>query len=417
MRKKALIGLFLAGSVLLGACAGGGKGNQGSGGSTAGNPGTPAEDTLRIGAAVGETGPLAREGGLLRDGYRIWMEEVNKKGGIKVGNKNYKVEIIFYDDKSDAQTSAKLVEKLVTEDNVKFILGPYSSGITIATAAIGERYKVITMASSASTPKVYQQGYKYLFGMMPPSDIQVKPELELAASLNPRPSTIAIISPDDLFPLVAAEGGQKMAEEMGFKVVYFAKYPKNTQDFAPILSRIKELNPDILIGTGYIPDNIQLTKQMKELRINPKMVVFPTATAVPDFVKALGKDAEGVIGSEDWVSDVKYKDDLFGDAATYATLFKERFGYEPSYINAAATGAARALQIAIERAGSLDVEAVREQLKKLDVELVFGKVKYDEGGMNIAGAYFARQIINGQPKIIWPTTLQQAQPVYPKPTW
>ena len=83
-----------------------------------------AEKVLKLGASVGITGRLAKEGGYVKDGYTLWMEEVNKKGGIKVGNDRYKVEIVFYDDKSDPQTGAKLTEKLITEDKVKFILGP-----------------------------------------------------------------------------------------------------------------------------------------------------------------------------------------------------------------------------------------------------------------------------------------------------
>jgi branched-chain amino acid transport system substrate-binding protein len=105
-----------------------------------------AEKVLKLGASVGITGRLAKEGGYVKDGYTLWMEEVNKKGGIKVGNDRYKVEIVFYDDKSDPQTGAKLTEKLITEDKVKFILGPFGSGITLATSAIAEKYKVLTVA-------------------------------------------------------------------------------------------------------------------------------------------------------------------------------------------------------------------------------------------------------------------------------
>ena len=113
-------------------------------------PALSAEKVLKLGASVGMTGRLAKEGGYVKDGYTLWMEMVNAKGGIKVGNDNYKVEIVFYDDKSDPQTGAKLTEKLITEDKVKFILGPFGSGITLATSAIGEKYKVLTVACQAN---------------------------------------------------------------------------------------------------------------------------------------------------------------------------------------------------------------------------------------------------------------------------
>ncbi|MFO7312311.1 MAG: ABC transporter substrate-binding protein, partial [Bacillota bacterium] len=96
------------------------------------------EDVIRIGAAVSLTGTYAREGQLTRDGYLFWVEKVNAAGGIRVGDKRYKVELIVYDDRSDPQTSVRLTTRLITEDNVNFIFGPYSSGITNATSAIGE---------------------------------------------------------------------------------------------------------------------------------------------------------------------------------------------------------------------------------------------------------------------------------------
>ena len=128
-----------------------------------------AEKVLKLGASVCITGRLAKEGGYVKDGYTLWMEEVNKKGGIKVGNDRYKVEIVFYDDKSDPQTGAKLTEKLITEDKVKFILGPYGSGITLATSAIGEKYKVLTVACQANAVNIYERGFKYIISILPPA--------------------------------------------------------------------------------------------------------------------------------------------------------------------------------------------------------------------------------------------------------
>jgi ABC-type branched-subunit amino acid transport system substrate-binding protein len=126
-----------------------------------------AEKVLKLGASVCITGRLAKEGGYVKDGYTLWMEEVNRKGGIKVGSDRYKVEIIFYDDKSDPQTGAKLTEKLITEDKVKFILGPYGSGITLATSAIGEKYKVLTVACQANANNIYERGFKYIISILP----------------------------------------------------------------------------------------------------------------------------------------------------------------------------------------------------------------------------------------------------------
>src|ERR1700682_326408 len=112
--------------------------------------GACAQETVKIGAAVSLTGNFAREGNLLKNGYAYWEKLINAAGGIDVAGKKTKVEVVYYDDESKPQSSARLTEKLITEDNVKFILGPYSSGIATATAAISERYKVITMRRMAN---------------------------------------------------------------------------------------------------------------------------------------------------------------------------------------------------------------------------------------------------------------------------
>ncbi len=166
---------------------------------------------------------MAKEGGYVKDGYTLWMEEVNKKGGIKVGNDRYKVEIIFYDDKSDPQTGAKLTEKLITEDKVKFILGPYGSGITLATSAIGEKYKVLTVACQANAVNIYERGFKYIISILPPATYYLRPVVDLSQKLKPQAKTAAVIWADDAFPEYCGMGAADYCKEKGLNVVYAGK--------------------------------------------------------------------------------------------------------------------------------------------------------------------------------------------------
>ena len=172
-----------------------------------------AERVLKLGASVGITGRLAKEGGYVKDGYTLWMEEVNKRGGIKVGDDRYKVEIIFYDDKSDPQTGAKLTEKLITEDKVKFILGPYGSGITLATSAIGEKYKVLTVACQANALNIYERGFKYIISILPPATYYLRPVVDLSLKLKPQAKSAAVIWADDSFPEYCGIGARDYCKE------------------------------------------------------------------------------------------------------------------------------------------------------------------------------------------------------------
>lgn len=396
-------------TALLVGCGGGGERSTGVTG------GTPV---IRLGAAVAMTGPLAKEGQLVKDGYEFWKNYVNQQGGIAVGGRKYRVEILYYDDKSEAQTAAKLVEKLVTEDKVKFILGPMSSGITDATSSIGEKYRVLTIAPVANADKLYSRGYKYLFGVLPLASKYLHALEDMATTFNPRPTRVAIISPDDLFPLAAAEGAKAKAEELGLEVVYFGKYPKTARDLSPVLTEVKAKVPDIVLSTGYVSDAVTVVKQLKDLKFTPKILGFTNATAIPDFRAALGKDVEYVYGSEWWTPNMTWKDPLFESAGKFAGLFKEQFKYDPTYHNASAAAAGHLLAMAMQQAGTTtDVEKVRAALTGLDTEIFFGKVKFNEQGVNVAGASGVVQIQGGQLVVTYPKAIQQKAPVYPMPPW
>jgi len=380
-------------------------------------PALAQEDVIRIGASVSLTGATAREGQLTRDGYLFWVEKVNAAGGIRVGDKQYKVELIVYDDRSDAQTSVRLTTRLITEDNVRFIFGPYSSGITNATSAIGERYRVLTIATTANAPDLYERGYRYLFGTLPLATTYLHPVLEMAASLPNPPKKVAIITPENLFAIAAAEGARAYAEELGFEVVYFARYPADTADVSSLLAAVRDAGAEVLLSTGFLQDGMLIVRQAKDLRYNPAIMGFTVAAGIPDFRINLGRDAEGIMGGEWWAPSMAWEDPFFGSASQYAAEFEQRFGYVPTYHAASSSVAGYLLQLAIERAGTLDTEAVRQQLLAMDEMTMFGPVRFDERGVNVAGAAAGFQIQDGQIVVLWPQEISQGNIVYPKPAW
>ncbi len=376
-----------------------------------------AEKVLKLGASVCLTGRLAKEGNYVKDGYTLWMEEVNKKGGIKVGNDRYKVEIVFYDDKSDPQTGAKLTEKLITEDKVKFILGPYGSGITLATSAIGEKYKVLTVACQANAVNIYERGFKYIISILPPATYYLRPLVDLSQKLNPPAKTAAVIWADDAFPEYCGKGARDYVVEKGLKVVYEGKYPKDVKDVSSILLEAKSKNPDILLGGTYFNDGLLITKQMKEANFDVKMLGLSVGPQLPAFVENLKQDAEYVMGCEWWTPYAPWKDDFFGTSANYAEMMKKRFGYTPSYHPTSASVAGYVLQLAIEKAGTLDVDKVTETLRNMKVTTVWGPMAWNKAGQNIEIHSAAVQVLKGKMEVVYPFEGKTANAVYPMLPW
>jgi branched-chain amino acid transport system substrate-binding protein len=224
-----------------------------------------AQAPIKIGASISLTGTYAKLGSYTQDGYLMCAKEINDKGGL-LGRK---LEFVVYDDRSDPPTAIKLYEKLITEDKVELVMGPYSSPITKAAATVSEKYNKIMMACLAAETAIWEQGYKYLFMTISPAEAYMEGLIELAVERGLK--TIAIINEDTSFAIAAGQGTAAMAKKKGMRVVLHEAYPKGTTDFSGLLIKMKPLKPDVISGGTYFDDAVAITRQMKELDVNPKM--------------------------------------------------------------------------------------------------------------------------------------------------
>ncbi len=379
------------------------------------------DDVIKIGAAVSLTGKVAYEGNLVKQGYQVWEKWVNDHGGITAGGKTYGVEVIYYDDESDPVRGAKLTEKLITEDKVNFLGGPYSSAITFATSAIGEKYGVITIAPEANAVNIYERGYKYVFSILPPAPMLMAPiAYMMDEMLDPKPKTVAIIVANDLFPLSCGEGFRDKCKELGFEVVLFEKYPAGATDISALLTKVKALNPDVLGVAGYTADSLMAIRQCKELGLNPKLYAFSVGVMVPAFLNEMGADGNYVVEGEWWLPEMKLQDPIFGTTADYVKACKDLFGedFKPQYWTASSSAAGSILQLAIEKADSIETDKVREAMASLDVELAtWPAVAFNEKGQNIKWIHPVIQVQDGKFVLVYPEASQQNAPLYPTPAW
>ncbi|MBX5492525.1 MAG: amino acid ABC transporter substrate-binding protein [Chloroflexi bacterium] len=407
--------LALVTALVLAACGGSAVPGRGAEGQTGGS----ATETLLIGAALPLTGDLAREGKQQKDGYDLWAETVNAKGGIPAGGKRYRVEMRYYDYKSDNTQAVKLVEKLITEDHAQFIFGPYGSGATLAASAVTDKYEVPMLSPSASSESVFQQGRRYLFGLLAPNALVGQASIDLLSTLPAPPQTVAIISRNDLFPKAVAQSIEAAARARGMEIVSFEEYPIGASDLSTPLLTAKARNPDVLVGTGYTNDLVLMTRQMKELRFNPKATVQTTGPTYASYTEALGADANYVISPTWWAPGLPYTDSgkLFGSAADYARLFQDKYKYEVDYAAAAAAGCGAVLQAAIEAAGTIDPVRVRDALATLEVNTFYGPIKFNEVGQNTGTGITIIQIQNGQQVPVAPPEAATGRLMYPMPEW
>jgi branched-chain amino acid transport system substrate-binding protein len=373
-----------------------------------------AKKEIKLGCAISFTGKNSRSGKLYRDSYDMAVEQINKKGGVKVGNDTYQLKIVYYDDESDPTKSSKFVEKLIAEDKVDFLLGPYSSGITIPDSLVAQRYKVPMIEGGGASGKIFSRGNKYIFGTLPPAGQYFKSTLEMLKTFKPAPKTIAILYADDKFDVSVAEGTSELANEMGFNVVLHEKYAEAATDFNSILTKIKATGVEVVLVAGHTEESLNFTQQAKELNVSPKLISMTVGPSEADFRKSLGKDAEYIYGVASWSTQMNFIGYLFNDTKEFVKLFKEKYNYDPDYHNASGIADVAIFKDAIERAGTLDKEKVRAAIAATNLSTIYGRVQFSDNGQ-IKGTSVVLQILGGEIYQVYPNGVKE--PVYPFPSW
>jgi branched-chain amino acid transport system substrate-binding protein len=373
-----------------------------------------SKKVIKLGCAISFTGGESRTGKLYRDSYDMAVEQVNKTGGVKVGKDKYQLKIVYYDDESDPTKSSKFVEKLIAEDKVNFLLGPYSSGITIPDSLVAERYKVPMIEGGGASGKIFSRGNKYIFGTLPDAGQYFKSTLEMLKTFNPAPKTIAILYSDDKFDVSVAEGTDKLAKEMGFEVALYEKYAEKATDFNSILTKIKAIKTDVVLVSGHTEESLNFTQQAKELDVNPKLISMTVGPSEADFRKSLGKDAEFIYGVASWSTQMNFKGYLFKDTQEFVKEFKAKYQYDPDYHNASGIADIAIFKNAIEQAGTLDRKKVTAAIAATNLSTIYGNVKFGKNGQ-IEGTSVALQILGGEIYQVYPNGTKK--PVYPFPSW
>jgi len=368
----------------------------------------PTGEPIRIGAAVSTTGSNGRTGLYQLEAYQLWEEQKNASGGL-LGRP---VEMIVEDDQSDNATGARLYERLITEDEVDLILGPYSSGVTQAVAQVTERYGYPMLAAGASASSIWAEGYQGVFGVYSIAEDYFRAILRDIAPAQGY-KTAAVIYEDTLFPTSTANGAVAHCEASGIEVLVNEKYPAKATDVSSVMTRVGEANPDVLIGGSYLPDAVLITRAAKDLGVNAKLFAFSVGAAQPDFAEGLGADANFVLGPSMWEPEIETPGN-----AEFVEAYRVKFGRDPDYHSAAGYSACQVLEAAVTAVGEIDLEAIREQLYEIQMPTVMpGQYQVNEQGQMIGHIPLTVQWQEGRKVIVAPEEIKNGELTLPTPPW
>jgi branched-chain amino acid transport system substrate-binding protein len=366
-------------------------------------------DKIILGSAISITGKYSQEGKNAKDGYDFAVKRINDAGGVKVNGKTYKFEVKYYDDESTPARTAQLLERIINQDGIKFVLGPYGSGPTKAAAPVTEKYKIPMVEAEGASRSLFTQGYRYMFAALSTSEQYLSPVVELAAELakkhgkQPGDLKVAMSFENDPFSLDVRAGVMDEIKKYGMKVVVDDKMPRDLSDISATLTKIKAVKPDMILVSGHTKGAITATRQMKEMGVNAPIVAM-THCESADLTGKFGAAAAGILCPTQWAETLKYKDGLYGTAMDYNNAFlKAHSDYkEVPYQVAQASAVIQIWADAFRRAQSFDTEKLRDALSATDMETFYGRIKFSPAGNNIGKPMVLRQVQNDKYVVVAP---------------
>jgi branched-chain amino acid transport system substrate-binding protein len=367
-----------------------------------------AQETIKFGAPLALTGPLADAGNKSKQGYDICVSAVNDRGGVNVGGKKMKLELVEYDYQSETNRAVQIVQRLINVDKVPFLLSPYGSGDTKATAVVAERYGIPMVAAAAATKTVFDQNFQNLFGVLFPNSMITQAEVAYYKKSVPDLKRVAVLALNSLFPKAIANDLVETAKAEGIDVVFNTIYSPDTSDFSNVLTQIKSLEPDWIYATGYTQDLILIRRQMADLGMNVKILTMTAGPSYPEFRDNVKVLAENVTTNSWWHQNANYTDSfLFGSSLKYNEAFNQRYKRDATYLEAAATASCQTLAMAIEEANSTSPDAVRKVLHEKTFDTFYGPIHYGASGQNDVNAALVMQIQDDKLLVLAPEKLKQ----------
>lgn len=407
-------------SLLLGACGGG----------TAATPQAAMAKTMVIGFTTSQTGSLNVESTRQTNGLKLWMDQVNAAGGIKLADGTVvKFDAKFYDDESNKDRVQELYTKLVNDDKSDFLISPYSSGLADAAAVIAEQYSKIMITTGAASDSTYMKGYTLVYQAYTPASRYLTGAFDLLAKLDPNAKKIAIIHENDKFSTDVSNAAKAYGEGKGYQIVLFEGYDTGATDFAPFINKIPA-DVDAIMGGGHFADGSTFAKQLFEKSTKAKFIALLVAPPEPKFAE-LGDAALGVIGPSQWEPPAKYTADSakasglewYGvSVADFVSAYKAKFNEDPSYHSAGGYAAGLILQKAIEQAGSVDTQKIKAALDATDILTFYGHIEFSTDAKS-HGLQIGHEMVyiqwqkdaqgNLVKQVVWPSEGKSADPIYP----
>ncbi|WP_158555788.1 ABC transporter substrate-binding protein [Peribacillus glennii] len=402
--KKFLMFLMAAMLIVLTACGG----KEAGGGDS---------DTLEIGALFPLSGDLALLGEESFRGAELAVEEINKNGGID----GKKVKLVK-GDATDADAAQAEANRLVNQENIKAIVGSFSSSISFAASEVAERNSVLYWELGAVSDSITDRKYKYVLRTNPPASYFSKVHVDFINDVvaeklgkNVKDIKVAITHEDSSYGTTIAEEAKKLAEKEGINVVSVQGYSAGTNDLSSVVLNLKKAAPDVLIAVSYMNDAILLTRQSAELGFKvPVFLGSGGGHTMADFQEAVGDKADGIFDVD--FPQYSINREFTPGMDEFLKMYKDKYSKDPRSGHSLSNymGMKVVLDVLAE-VGEVDPDKLKDAALKYKAEA--GKtstgwgVEFNpENGQNTKSEPYVHQWINGELITVWPKKVSLEEP-------
>ena len=365
--------------------------------------------SIKVGIPVSLTGQFATQGRQALAGLTAWAEYVNAGGGLDVGGQAHPVTPVHYDDGSMAEGAQQATERLITQDSVDLLFGPYSAGLTTAAAEVAAAHGKLLWNHGGAGDALYARGYRNVIGILTAADQYLVGAPALARQANPDASKLVILRIDTgAFARIVARSVESTAHEMGFTTELDLRYRPSQSRFAEIARAVAELEPDLVVCVGRIRHDIATARALASLP-NRSSIGLAVVVAAPiaEFANGLGPQADGFIGPSQWEPAVSIaKPDAGPDgseALRILAMAGGASGLAVDYPMAQALAAGLVAQRCAQEAGGVDDDGLRAAAGGLDFTTFYGRFRIDESGRQVGRSVALVQRQEGRKVVVWPT--------------
>ncbi len=385
-------------------------------GSAARGDGAMTAGVVTVGAALSLSGRFAVQGQQARRGLTLWAEDVDAAGGLAVRELGARVTVrlLVHDDQSRTGAAAALAERLIVDDRVDLLVGPYSSALALAAAPVTERHRKVLWNHGGSSNAIDDAGFRYIVNLLAPAGKYFVGLLDMVRAAAPAARRVAILhGARGTFPRAVSAGAEAHAARVGFELVLTASYPPTEDGFADLVARVIASRPDVILGVGTTDADLAFARALVAAGARASAIGM-VAASIEHFGEVLGPTAHGFFGPSQWEPGVRHRPELGPTSAEFVARFRARFGAEPDYPASQAYAAGLVAQRCVEIAGTLDDDAVLGAARDLALTTFYGDFRLDPmTGRQVGHRLVVVQWHGRARRIVWPPTVAEARPELP----